>query len=470
MAIFGRQAMRGGISSSFESVEAGQSNLDGIVKRSSSYIDFRKFSRKKKIHFFVNIGVGIIIALFFHFLEHTKGGEDILNTAFDRIIAMEAEKAAKKAESLNESKDKKKSEQILFVDIDHDTYKNWGKPLLTPRDELAKIIETAYTSNAKAIVLDILFEDKDCCNLKSDRNLRKVLQDMTNKEATTKVIFPVRITYDGDIKKNLFDDLIEKNPNFYTAVPNIYATATDRIIRYWMPYEKSKNTNRNYVLWNVSLLAAVLANEKIKELKDIENKISTQQFAEGFSIKTNNGKHVYLSAKKDDLYRNRIRFLLVPRNTMTDHWEGNLREVYTVDQSKHVSFKDKIVIIGNSSPDAGDIYSTPIGNMAGMYIIGNAVNTILLGLQPSHSSVYVNIAIEVLVIILAAYFFLYFASLLAQILVSFILILTLGVISYYYFLHTGIFLNFMFAVVGMSFHKTISNIEEIIENRGQKHA
>lgn len=171
------------------------------MKQLASYIDFRKFSRKKKIHFFVNIGVGIAIALLFHFLEHTKWGEDILNIAFDRIIAIEAQKAAKKAESLNESKDEKKSEQISFVDIDHNTYKNWGKPLLTPRDELAKIIETAYTSNAKAIVLDILFEDKDCCNLEGERILRKVFQDMTNKGGPTKVIFPVRITYDGDIKK-----------------------------------------------------------------------------------------------------------------------------------------------------------------------------------------------------------------------------------------------------------------------------
>lgn len=440
------------------------------MKKLSSYIDFRKFSRKKKSHFLVNIGVGIIIVILFHFLEHSKWGEDTLNIAFDRIIAIEAETAAKKAENINGSKDDRLSEQILFIDIDDNTYKNWGRPLLTPRDELAKIVEAAYLRNAKAIVLDILFEDMDCCNLTSDGNLRKVFKDMTNKAATTRVIFPVRITCDGDIRKNLFDDLIERNPNFYTAIPNISATATDRIVRYWMPYEQVKNTKKNYILWNVSVLAAVIANEKIEELKKIENKISIQQVAEDSSIRTKNGKHIYLSAKNTDLYRNRIRYLLVPPNIMSDHRGGNIREVYTVDQAKYLDFKDKIVIIGNSSPDVGDIYPTPVGNMAGMYIIGNAANTILLGLQPSHSSVYVNIAIEIMIIIVAAYLFLYFASLLAQILVSIILILTLGVISYYYFLYTGIFFNFIFAVAGMSFHKTISDIEEIIENRGQKHA
>lgn len=439
------------------------------MKVIATYVDFRKFSRKKKIHFFVNIGVGIAIALFFHFLEHTTRGEDVLNIGFDRIIAMEAEKAARKAENINESEDDKLSEQILFIDIDHNAYKNWGQPLLTPRDELAKIVEAAYKSNAKAVVLDILLEDKDCCNLKDEGDLRKVFEDMTNKAVSTKVIFPVRITFDGDIKKNLFDDLIERNPNFYAAIPNISATSTDRIIRYWRPYEIFIAAKNSRILWNVSVLATVISKGKEEELWNIEHR-AAQQVAEGFSIKTGNGKEIFLSSKTTELYRNRIRYLLVPKNTMPEHPEGNLREVYTVDEAKHVDFKDKIVIIGNSSPDAGDIYPTPVGNMAGMYIIGNAINTILLGLQPSHSSVYVNIAIEILVIITAAYFFLYLSSFLAQILVSVILILTLGVASYYYFLHTGVFLNFMFAVVGMSFHKTISNIEEIIENKGQKHA
>ncbi len=110
--------------------------------------------------------------------------------------------------------------------------KQWGEPLITSRDKLAKIIETAYKSGARLIVLDILLESKDCCNPDNDKQLRTVFEEMTNKNVPTKVIFPVRIGQKGVIKNNLFDDLIGKNPNFYTAIPDITATATDKVIRY----------------------------------------------------------------------------------------------------------------------------------------------------------------------------------------------------------------------------------------------
>jgi hypothetical protein len=44
--------------------------------------------------------------------------------------------------------------------------------------------------------------------------------------------------------------------------------------------------------------------------------------------------------------------------------------------------------------------------------------------------------------------------------------LIFGYLSYLYFLKTGVFLNFVFAVVGMGFHETVAHIEEIIERKG----
>jgi hypothetical protein len=77
-----------------------------------------------------------------------------------------------------------------------------------------------------------------------------------------------------------------------------------------------------------------------------------------------------------------------------------------------------------------------------------------------------NILIEAVIIVMAAFLFLYLHSFLALVLGSIILILTLGVFSYYYFLHTGVYLNFMFAVLGMSFHRTIENIEDLFKKKG----
>jgi hypothetical protein len=104
--------------------------------------------------------------------------------------------------------------------------------------------------------------------------------------------------------------------------------------------------------------------------------------------------------------------------------------------------------------------------MAGMYVIGNSINTILVQEQPSPPSVLLNIVMEMAVIILGAYVFLYFTSLLAQILASVLILLVFGYFSYLYFLKAGVFLNFVFAIAGMGFHETVADIEEIIEKRG----
>jgi CHASE2 domain-containing sensor protein len=437
------------------------------VKRFFSYIDVRRFPRRRKIHFFINVSVGIVIAVFFHFLEHTDWGEATINKAFDFIIAKEAEKSAEAMESLTAQRNIGISDRIVFAEIDHETYKKWGKPLITPRDKLAEIIKIASEGGAKIIALDILLEDKDCCHPESDCELRKVLQDMTDKKAAAKVIFPVRIGYDGKARKNIFQDLIDNNPNFYAATASIAAAATDRVVRYWVPFATVKNGSDDTILWNMPFLIAMLAEGKEREIKEFGNIIKAGRFHKAHHFTLDHNRDITISPERDEIYRNRIRFLLVPQNTLPGHPGGNLFDtVYQIDEIRHATVRDKIVIIGNSSPDAGDMHPTPVGNMAGIFIIGNAINTISLGLQPSHSPLLLNIAIEAVIVIMAAFLFLYFPSLLAQILGSAVLILCLGVVSYYFFLYTGIFLNFIFAVIGMSFHRTIANIEEITKKKG----
>ena len=431
-----------------------------------SYLDIRKFSRKQKIHFFINVLIGISITVFFYFIEHTDLGETTINKAFDFIIIREAEKSAEAMESLTAKRNIGISDQIVFAEIDHETYKKWGNPLITPRDKLAEIVKIAYEGGAKIIALDILLEDKDCCNPQSDRELRNILQDMTYKKSSTKVIFPVRIDYDGKIQRNIFKGLIEKNPNFYMAIAQISATADDRIVRYWVPFETFRNGNDDSVLWNMSFLIAMLNEGKEREIKEFEKTIKTSGFRNVQHFKLKHNREITISPDKDDIYRNRIRFLLLPKNTLSGHMGGNFFDtVYQYKEIKHASVKDKIVIVGNSSPDTGDIHPTPVGNMAGIFLIGNAVNTISLGLQPSQPPLWLNILIDTIIVIMAAFLFLHFNSFTAQIFSYVVIIPVLGIASWFVFLSTGIFLNFIFALIGINSHKTLAQIIESFEKK-----
>src|SRR5208337_2014158 len=101
-----------------------------LMRRFWTYIDFTAFPRRRKIHFFVNIFVGIVIAIFCHLLEHTDWGEATINKAFDFVVAREASNSAQSMEQLGERRQDRISDRLAidFVEIDRETYKKWGKP------------------------------------------------------------------------------------------------------------------------------------------------------------------------------------------------------------------------------------------------------------------------------------------------------------------------------------------------------
>ncbi len=455
-----------------------------ISKGFNNAFNFFKFNKKKRIHFFINIIIGIVIALSMHYLEHTSLGESIIDKLFDHFIRAEAKEAV-------QEKQKIKTSPILFVDIDHETYQDWGEPLITPRDKLASILETAYQGMAKVIILDILLEDKSS-DKDADQKLRSVLENILhdNKNNITKIIFPQRIGVQCDLKKNQYSDLFEEGINynnnirkFYRVVPRVSATHRDDIVRYWNLYSTYVDNNGSKkILWGIPILTVLLAIDgNINVLFDLEKEIlsSNQNRFKSFksTITLRNGKTIKVTDDKHFIYLQRIRYSLIPsqfRNqdqTITDLSKGNLFQInIKFDQLPYYKdfIKKKIIIIGNSSPDVGDIHQTPVGEMAGIYILGNAINTILTKKQPTPPPRWINLLFEIIVIILAAYAFLYLSSLLAQVLVSLIILVGLGYIGYLYFLNTGVFLNFGFAIVGMSIHRIAANIETMIEKKGTK--
>jgi hypothetical protein len=447
-----------------------------------SYVDFRKFPARKRTHFFINLSIGIVIVFFLHFLQHTRWGENTLDKFFDLFVSWESKKVVQVQNDVQKA-------PILFVDIDHETYKEWGEPLITPRDRVAKILQILHEAEAKVIVLDILLEGSDFLP-DNDQKLLEVLEKIKlDPKNITKVILPQRIGFEGKLKKNLFDGLIDQYhslgdsrfPALYRAAPSLSATSSDNVVRYWNLYEEFQSQDGgNEIIWGYPIVTVLLAIEgNLRGLESFQEKLSAKESSQSNDFEVlhlSNGKIIKLPYDKAHLYLQRLRFLLVPEKSTEEYLveknvgnEGNLFQ--TVVRYKELEyykdfFKDKIVVVGNSSPDTGDMYRTPIGKMAGMYILGNSINTILTKEQPSPPPGWLGIFIEIVVIILAAYIFLYFTSLLAQIIASLLILIVFGYFSYLYFLKTGVFLNFVFAIVGMSFHETTKDLEEIFEKRG----
>jgi hypothetical protein len=423
-----------------------------------------------------------VIVILLHVLQQTRWGESTLDKFLDRFVSWESRKAMQVQSDVQEA-------PILFVDIDDETYKEWGEPLITPRDKLAGILQILHEAGAQVIVLDILLEGSDCLS-ENDEKLLEVLEKIElDTKNTTKVILPQRIGFDGRLKRNLFDVLFDQNHSvgdsrfraLYRAAPSLSATSSDNVVRYWNLYEEFRRQDgKPEIIWGYPIVTVLLAVEgSLHGLESFQEKLSRNEsnHAREFEIlRLSNGKTIKLPYDRAHLYLQRLRFLLVPAGSGKDYSadknvanEGNLFQTVVryreLEYYRHL-FKGKVVIVGNSSPDAGDMHRTPIGEMAGMYILANSINTILTKEQPSRPPGWVSILIETVVIILAAYVFLYFTSLLAQIIASLLILIVFGWFSYLYFLETGVFLNFVFAIVGMSFHETTKDLEEIFEKRG----
>lgn len=110
---------------------------------------------KKLSIFRRNILVGIIIAILLHVMHSTSIVSKFENWAMDTMMNVTMA-TPRMAIATNE----RESLRFTFIDIDEDTYRDWGEPSYSPRDKLLQLIQFAAKKNesgngAQVIVLDI---------------------------------------------------------------------------------------------------------------------------------------------------------------------------------------------------------------------------------------------------------------------------------------------------------------------------
>ncbi len=473
--------------------------LKFIIEKSClffSCFNVKKFTPSKRIHFFVNLGIGIFIAIICHCFQHTTWGESIINSILDIYIQHDAGKSISNPLLLEDN-------NIVFVEIDDETYVKWNEPDITPRDKLAQIIKKCYDEGAKVILVDILFEKEDRSpdNIR-DKKLKEVLKYIFDREEAEQeiresildhsfagIIFLHRIGFKGDLKANIFYNFIkgekwEKETKiFHHAIPLFSSNSNDNVVRYWNSCELYCNEEkRDDLIWGGPLLAVMLYEDKVVKLEHLKqailsdiNKTPTGNIGK-FTFK--NGNEYILVFNTSHTFYQRIRFKIIPGKVITGNnsigmdfeREGNAY-FFSAKYNNHFNnigakfFQDKIVIIGNSSPDTGDMHRTPVGDMPGMYLLGNAVYTILNTKQVKQLPWWIGYIIELFIIITAAYLFLYLQSFLALLVSSILILFGFVELGHWFFMKSGIFLNSGLIFAGMVFHKIAADIEGLFKKK-----
>jgi CHASE2 domain-containing sensor protein len=439
------------------------------------YLDYRRWENQKQRSFIVNVIVGIVIAIAFFPLLRLQLMEKTFNRTMDWMIRKEANAILKCSDpfSSNAGCERLKaslSKQIAFIDIDSGTYERWGEPLFIPRNEIARFLRLADRNGARIVALDTMF-DYPSPNPGEDAELRRTLRDITERKSKLKIIFPtVQRSTDGKIRKSIFDDLIDKNPNFYRGFPYGSFSRSDRVVRYIRYYDIGKGADGSEtVLWTVPVLSAALFTDDFPKLKALEPKL-LEDFrahrARRYRIELSN--KTLLDVGNNELFSNRIRFSFLPPAVLNS--EGNLfLERMKPDEvdAQQQELRDRVVIIGTSCPDKEGWYRTPVGDMPGMYIIGNAANVLLLNRQVRDTPLWVVLLVDLTVILFACYMFVHCHPAVARTIAMVFGTLLLLPATYYFYLHYGIvidalflFVNLLVPIMAMGWYGIHSNVRK----------
>ena len=466
-----------------------------MMERLKEFLDVRRHDEEKVKEFKFNLFLGLITILILIYVRDTTIRQELLNSHFDNYIFWNFE--------LNSNAEiNKTTDELVFLDFDNTSFEELQRPDLTPRDKVADLIKIAYEKEAKIIIVDMIFSEADYSPSKliagdetelngesRDKILHDLLETIKNDDTrNTKVLLPF-ITYaDRQEKQNIFSDLVD-HKKIYSITSTFTANnQADRNVRFWLPYLETKraDTKEERLLWSIPIMTLALSIGNEEELKSIEKSILNDNSDDNNSYNLNvkrNGKEEKFTFYKEHyknqgLIRNtqsyqynRIQYAILPPNVRTSepfgnispkhigHWRNN---EFKLDNER-IDCKDKIVIIGRADDDCGDFHATAIGTMAGMYIHGNIIATILSETQPHLSSIFKGILLEILLVIIAAYLFLNLSAFKTECIILLMIGLCwLGLFTYFSFTNEFIILGFAFTSIGI--YDFVNNVENIFKN------
>ena len=412
-------------------------------------LNIRRYSPEKQREFLSNLLLGIFTIIALAFIRDTSIGQEIINGWLDIYMNFQEELVD----------DEQVNDEIVFLDFNNQSLQQMGYPEEIPRDKIADLVKIAYEGGAKIIIVDHIFSQPDYDN---DEILYDLLQEIRDDSSTdTKVLLPT-LTYLDDKKdiierKNIFADLID-DKKIFGITPTFTKSEGDSSVRFWSPYLKIKtsDTHEETILWSIPVLTVVLVAGNLDELHALEPiflndsdevkpyhlKINLKGVERNFTIYNEKLKNGDVIRDTQSEYYNRIWYTL-----HYNYFGENIGHWSTNNTKENLpNCNGKIVIIGRADDNCKDFHETPIDTMPGMYVHGNSVATVLSEMKPHLCSTFKQVLLDFLLVIVAAYMFLYFSEVKAicAIVVMFIFCLA-GTCIYYCYTCEFVGLSMAFA-------------------------
>jgi CHASE2 domain-containing sensor protein len=261
---------------------------------------------------------------------------------------------------------------VALVDIDERTHRAWGSPIITPRRELARLLQTVTIAQPAAVFVDIdLSGDDAAARLAQDDADDRALADyLTRYRGAAPIVFPRRLDpgagTDARLASTPFDSVFAGNPRLRWAHA-AFVTDTDGKVRAWREWLAYCADGRRGWLPSVSMALA--------DVLHLQSAGTTPAAAPPVAAGACDGTG-------DSSVGPARRLLLGPRLT-GDGRHHPLPDATSISASLLLDpelarddarlFGGRAVFIGASHARSGDFWLTPSGIYPGVELLANIV-------------------------------------------------------------------------------------------------
>lgn len=283
---------------------------------------------------------------------------------------------------------------VTIVDIDEETHRGWGAPVMTRRDQLVRLLQVVTDANPSAVVMDIDLSGGDTADAGS-LALRAYLAGYAGPAL---IVLPKRVeaAQDGTRRPTAspFDAVVAHNPHLVWAHAS-FETGGGGAVRSWQRWLPLCTAGGLQWLPSVAMSLATYLTPPLPGLDRATAPAVSKQTCRIEESPESNEQRLLIGPRLTGESRaaSRADAQAISATLLLDP------EIARDDASL---FRDRVVFIGATHPSSGDFWMTPGGVLPGVELLANTVR--YTPLQSDRHGWSANLAYRVVALLLFALF------------------------------------------------------------------
>jgi CHASE2 domain-containing sensor protein len=490
---------------------------DGDQERATAWRRIRQAFRSSVFHrhFYINLCIGLMIAVVLHFAAYSCGWSFVA-TAEDGAVDL----------VMRQYQNVRRKENTAFVllEIDEPTYELWDRPFYTHRSRLANLLEEVASGNPALILVDIELSKSGDDTGFSDRiansdapiedseapSLYKFLQAYSENASNPPLLLVRTLqawTPDRpedslpSQRSSYLDGVVSASDNIFWVSPH-FQRDEDYRIRRWLLWLASCDSGQGAILPSVQLFADVLLRDEWRSIMSpaemYDSIVRGNLYAAAASGTPSKcswnpetgtaGASERFDSLFDREYELDNKDLIAQRLIYSIPYDVQGRRRPTVELSVPAAngegadsrrvpileresagrlgnidseslFAGRVVVIGGTYRDTRDWHATPIGEMPGAMVVINAIHSLRVHGQLHKPDLWQILLIEAFLIFMMSVLFAALDSVLAFVLSSAGILLVLLPISFLAF-RSGVWVTFALPLLAVQLHQVYRLIED----------